>query len=142
MSEPKIDKHISVNCYDEHGVTIIRISTESRDKLIEIRNIIQKLADRNYDRVDFQDIEGAIFSNINGLTLRLVNSRKEPSKHVKRVTERNSDSPYFYWSRNSEGWQDCVFWLDGLIQSNLAGHQYLSEENDIALIVVAYHEGS
>lgn len=52
------------------------------------------------------------------------------------LRRQSSDDESFVWSRTNEGWEYLAELLDGLIQSQTAGHQYLTRFPDEDAIVV------
>jgi hypothetical protein len=73
-------------------------------------------------------------SNLKSLTLVKVLS-KRPLK-ITIANEKNS----FTWSLNTEELITLAELIDGLLDNNEAGHQYLTGEDDNALIVLSYKE--
>jgi hypothetical protein len=60
-----------------------------------------------------------------------------------RLVKTAKDEPHFEWTQSAEGWDDLAKFMDGLVQSKTAGHQYLTNyPKDGAIIVVSKGEYS
>jgi hypothetical protein len=61
----------------------------------------------------------------------------------KRLVKAAKDKPHFDWKQLARGWDDLAEFMDGLVQSKIAGHQYLTNyPKDDAIIVVSKGEYS
>lgn len=60
----------------------------------------------------------------------------------RRVALRNGDAgPTFVWTQSADAWDNAAELVEGLIDSPIAGHQYLSEyPADDAIIIVSKGE--
>ena len=75
---------------------------------------------------------------VESLTLRVLSGK--PTKALARVGE-GSNGHAFTWGNTSEDWEECVAKVDGLLEQNRPGHQYLTREDlDDALVEVCYRE--
>lgn len=108
---------------------------------MSIRNVLNDLSGGKYKEFQFRDMENTQFSGLGALTLNLIVGKRDPRRTLRRI-KSDSKTPVFHWSRTSEGWDECVFWIDGILNKRIPGHQYLTEEKyDDALIIIAYAEG-
>lgn len=141
MQRDRTGDLIKVTYYQGNESPIIRISIASLKMLIFLKSIFGELATGKYQWVDFQQIDEVQFSGLKGFVLRRIEGNVDPRKSVRR-TNQLDELPIFEWSATSQGWDDNVFWIDGMLSSVQPGHQYFSDEGqDDALIVIAFGEG-
>jgi hypothetical protein len=129
---------IHTDCYNGFDGLTIRIDTVSHMALAMIQQVFRDLAEGTITEIEFLNLEGVTAENIQSVKLRLV--EKDPAY---KAIQKTSDEPKFCWSRSKEGWEDCVWLVDGILNSDSAsGHQYFDQTlGDDAVIVIAHGEG-
>lgn len=116
-----------------YGPTI-RFDSNSLDDLEALRETFRRLASGEACEVALHGMGGLSVSNLEALTLALVDV--DP-----KVALRRLNRGLFLWVNTREGWTRCCSLIDGLIQFNKPGHQYLTNEGlDDALVEVCLYE--
>ena len=116
-----------------YGPTI-RFDCISLDDLRVLREVFRRLALGESREVLLHRLEGLSVSNLEELTLALVDVEA-------RVSLRRLNRGSFLWVNTMDGWGRCCGLLDGLIEPNEPGHQYLTDEGvDDALVEVCLYE--
>jgi hypothetical protein len=122
-----------------YGPTI-RVDTRSIDDIAQIKNVFLDLAAAKVYEVKFHEIRSWKITDIEAFVLRLLPEGKEHKKTLKLV-QTSSEGLVFHWSRSPEGWMECAELLDGILNHQRPGHQYLTDEAvDDALVEVAFLE--
>jgi hypothetical protein len=125
-----------------YGPTI-RINSASIEGLCLLRGWFKKLAEESTIELAMSTAREVSLSGISDLVLRVLPASQERPKSLERTGLTGRD-PEFVWARSPEGWWDCVGLVDGLMEANSAGHQYLTTEGvDDALVEASFSaEGS
>ena len=122
-----------------YGPTI-RIDIQTMENLVKLKNIFLQLAESKKEAMDLVRLESVTATGINQFILKTVPPNQEQEKKLRREKD-NTNNVAFYWSMSWRGWQRCAGLIDGLIESQGAGHQYLTEEGvDDAIVEVAFME--
>jgi hypothetical protein len=122
-----------------YGPTI-RIETRSPETVIRVRNLLLELASGRVREIKLHEIDSLKIKSIKEFSLKSVSEGREHRKTLKLV-QTTSEGPVFHWGRSSEGWRECAELLDGILQHQRPGHQYLTDEAvDDALVIVTFME--
>ena len=123
-----------MDCYaGAYGVTI-RFDAESLDDLRTLGEAFRRLSMGETNEVALHRLEGLRVSNLEGLTISVVGV--EPDISLRLLNGRT-----YLWLNTREGWERCYGLVDGLIEYNRPGHQYLTNEGiDDALVEVCLYE--
>lgn len=117
-----------------YGPTI-RFDTQSIDSLMSIMNVVSALKDCRVQQYNIRQWEGIAISGLTDLTMKVIQG--ERVRKVK-ITGNTPDGPVFIWSMTPDEWYHCEGLIDGIIQNDRPGHQYLYE--DKIIIELAYRE--
>lgn len=133
--------NILIDYYEGAYGPTIRIDTQSVEAALQVKNIFMELALAQVSEINFHNVENVKVTGLKALILRLVVEGKEHRKTLKLI-ELISEGPVFHWSRSSEGWEDCVGLLNGMLKnSSHPSHQYLTDEDvDDALVEIIFLE--
>ena len=93
----------------------IRLDTNSAEAISALRHMFQKLASGNLNEAKLEDIEGLQVVGAVSLKFQRITAKREKRKTVKSTGYGNLLE--FVWTLTSEGWDDCVWWLDGMIKT-------------------------
>lgn len=116
-----------------YGPTI-RFDSNSLDDMEELKAVLGRLAASEAREVALHHLGCLSVCNLEALILSLV--EVEPEVALRRVGRRR-----FLWVNSREGWARSCGLIDGLIQANKPGHQYLTNEGiDDALVEVCLLE--
>ena len=127
---------LHIACYNGFDGLTIRIDTASHAALAIIQQVFRDLAEGKITEIEFLNLEGVTSENIQSLKLQLV--EKDPSY---KAIQKMNDGSEFYWSRSKDGWEDCVWLMDGLSSDSASGHQYFDQTlGDDAVVVIAHGE--
>ncbi len=123
-----------LDCYrGAYGLTI-RFDSVSLDDLRTLREIFRRLSSGEVSAVEIHRLRGLVVTNLKALTLVTVPVKPD-------VSLRRSDNSTFRWVNTRQGWKKCCDLLDGLVEFNKPGHQYLTSEGiDEALVEVCLYE--
>lgn len=118
----------------------IRIDVHSPAALSQLKRLFLSLAEGSEKEVDLAQHEMITASGLHSLILRVIPDSRTIKKNL--VLMKNELQRIdFSWVGNSEQWQRCAALVEALIESNKAGHQYLTTEGiDDALVELAYME--
>jgi hypothetical protein len=121
-----------------YGPTI-RIDTQTIQQLLKVKDAFLKLVEERCTEVNFHQLESIYMIGIRELVLQVTS--KEQAQGLKLV-RAEAEGTKFVWSRSKEGWRrSCVDLIDGLLEANRPGHQYLTNEGvDDALVELAFLE--
>lgn len=114
-----------------HGPTL-RLETDAIEDLQALKRLFEVMASQSV--VDLFPSEGAVSESVNLLTLQ-----NQPGGFRMQATTGAGDEHSFIWSENAEGWLDAAGLIDGMLTSRGPGHQYLTPEDPV-LVVVAFQE--
>lgn len=117
-------KNIAVDYYEGSYGPTIRIDTFSIQQLIDLRGIISKLKDGIIDEFNIRNINGISITGMKDLILK----RKIKKRFFHKKIKQTKDGLIFIWELTSEQWWHCEGLIDGLIDANNPGHQYLLED--------------
>jgi hypothetical protein len=137
----KIDNSIIVVDYYQgaYGPTI-RIDIQTRENLVKLKDIFLQLAKSKKETTDLVTLKSVNATGLKQLILKVISSNQEREKKLK-LEEGSTGNVAFSWSMSSAGWQRCAGLMDGLLEPDRPGHQYLTEEDiDDALVEVAFKE--
>lgn len=119
----------------------IRINICSLETLVQVRNIFLQLAEARVREVKLHKVESVKVTNVKGLTLRLIDGNRERTMKTLELEDNTPEGPVFYWFKSSLGWIECAELIEGLIERNAPGHQYLTDEGiDDAIVEIAFLE--
>lgn len=128
---------IKVDYYKGAYGPTIRIGLSSKEALIKMKEILQKLASGSVSECRFHELPFVKKIGLQELHLKL--TPKFSDKTVE-IAKEKKDKTVFYWTNSLEGWARCMGLLDGFME-DIPSHQYLSDEGiDDALIEVVYLE--
>ena len=125
--------------YDGAYRPTIRIAIWAREDIIRLQGLFTSLADGSMQQIQLHTQEFLAVTDLHGLTLYITSTTYKGGRNV-RLQAISPDGPSFNWSRDVEGWLWCVGLLDGLIENDGPGHQYLSGDGDDALVEVTFKE--
>ncbi|HOJ78888.1 MAG TPA: hypothetical protein PLZ08_12095 [Bacillota bacterium] len=106
----------------------LRINFNSRRYLIKFKEIITAIKDGTIETFSFSSFEGITILGIKDLILRKQSKKLLIPERITMICNSNSEKPVFIWCLNSEEWWHCEGLIEGLIESNEIGHQYLFDE--------------
>ena len=120
-------------CYyrGNYGSTI-RINAKTKEWLEDFRKNILLLAEGGMQEIRIDCLDG--IEIIDSISLTLIKSQR--IKHPKISILNNC----FTWSQNTEELITIMGLIDGLLDSDKPGHQYLTNEGDDVLIILSYDE--
>src|SRR4026209_1265738 len=123
-----------MDCYiGAYGVTI-RFDAESLDGLRTLGEAFRRLSTGETGEVALHRLEGLRVFNLEALTISVVDV--EPDISLRLLNGRT-----YLWVNTREGWERFYELVDGLIEFNRPGHQYLTNEGiDDALVEVCLYE--
>jgi hypothetical protein len=123
-----------------YGPTI-RIDVQSLDDLLVVRGMFQQLAEGRVAEVHLQEMRELQVIGISSFTLKVI-PEVTVSRKTLHLVRTDASGPVLVWSRSPAGWMDgCVCLIDGLLERNAPGHQYLTHEGvDDALVELAFLE--
>lgn len=134
------EDRITIDYYQGAYGPTIRIDIQTMQSLVTIKNIFLQLAESKKKATDLVTVESVHATGVDQLILKDVSPNQERAKKLQREKD-NTKTVTFYWSMSRPGWQRCAGLIDGLIESQRAGHQYLTDEGvDDALVEVAFME--
>ena len=115
----------------------IRISTQSKDWIISLKEKIKDIFDGNIQNFDICQLPNIkCFDSIGSLELIKVEKSYTPCVILKRVDEKNN----YTWTQDVEGIETLLGLIDGLIVDDSPGHQYLLDAGDNCVIELCYNE--
>jgi len=128
MNSPK-----TMICYypGAYGPTI-RIDVKTREWLQYFKKCIISLKKGVVPEVKIECLDNIELDNLKTFTLNKVQHSK-----YSNISVSNSD---FIWSQNAEEILTIIGLIDGLLNSNNSGHQYLTSEGDCVIIVLSFKE--
>ena len=130
---------LTIDYLEEGEEPTIRIDTDSAEAIGALRRLFQKLASGNLNEAILEDIEDLQVEGSVSLRLQRSTAKKEKRKTVQSTGVGKSLA--FVWTLTAEGWDDCVWWLQGMIQATEPCHQYLTQgPDDDAVIVIGFRE--
>lgn len=135
MSDSKIVVSYYMGAY---GPTIL-INVTSNANLLIMRGLFWDLSRGKIQEINLQDVDAIAMDGLKGITLKLVS--RENRKVLNRLENRDG-IPGFEWARCQDAWMEGgVCLIDGIIDSKMPGHQYLTQEGtDDAVIELSYKE--
>jgi hypothetical protein len=142
MSGFRENKNIILLDYYEgaYGPTI-RIDVQSIDTLNKVKDLFLNLSKLTvHTTIDFIELPSVKAYSINQLLMKRTPDNQEPKKKLELVPDRSGDI-VFCWAVSSDGWQLCADLVDGMLDANCPGHQYLTQEGvDDAIVELAFME--
>jgi hypothetical protein len=133
-------KEILLDYYEGAYGPTIRIDAQSMEDLLGIKNIFLQLAGSSSQAIDLAEKEGVKTTGLNQFILRWVPDKPEVKKKLVLLSNTNTDIA-FEWAMSAKNWKRIAGLIDGLIESNAPGHQYLTEEGvDDAVVELAFKE--
>jgi len=107
---------------------------------MEIRNLFLELAAGRVREIRLHEIGSLKIEDIKEFFLKYVPGERAHRKTLK-LAQTASKGLIFHWERSSEGWMECAELLEGILQDQSPGHQYLTDEAiDDALVIVSFME--
>ena len=123
---------VLIDFYDgAYGATII-IAVRNHGWLLSFKRTLQLLIGGNLDSIDFSKLESVVFET--EFIFKLI----KVSGNLKVITKSNETS--ITWCQNEDQLLTLVDLVDGLLDSDCPGHQYLTHESDGILIKLTYKE--
>lgn len=120
-----------------HGPTVL-LKVYDYDYLLNLRRLFKDLSHGIIEEVRLQDVMAIELDGLKGITLKVATSE---SRKTLAILKDSDGTSYFEWIRSQDGWHECACLVDGIIESNEPGHQYLTQEGtDNALIELSYKE--
>ena len=113
---------LTIDYLEEGEEPTIRIDTDSAEAIGALRRLFQKLASGNLNEAILEDIEDLQVEGSVSLRLQRSTAKKEKRKTVQSTGVGKSFA--FVWTLTAEGWDDCVWWLQGMIQATEPCYQY------------------
>ncbi|MBL8896515.1 MAG: hypothetical protein JNM84_02755 [Planctomycetes bacterium] len=124
----------SLDYYEGAYGPTIRFAFRSLEELKALREMMRRLAAGEAREVALHELGCLSVSHLEALTLAVVDVEA-------RVSLRRWQGESYLWVNTREGWEICCGLVDGLIQANEPGHQYLTDEGvDDALVEVCLFE--
>lgn len=124
------------------GPTVIIVS-KSEESIAMFRDVVHRLVSGELAEIDFA---GSDRVKLLGFTSFMLKADKKKNKTfdqsiwIKR--DKNKSSYSALWVKSPERWQDTLDFVDVLVKSGGAGHQYLQEPfYEDAVIEFSYKEG-
>lgn len=140
VNEDNSGTSILIDYYHGAYGPTIRIDVRSLENLLKIKHTFLMLAQAKMSEVNFHQVGAVEMTGMESLNLKLISGKTLREKTLVLVNT-TVYGPVFEWSRCSAGWIKCSGLIDGLINLNSPGHQYLTDEAvDDALIEVAFQE--
>lgn len=143
----KLGGHLSVNekiivdyYQGAYGPTIY-IETHSIDDLIQIKHMIKSIRNGEINEVSFETLKNVVITGFSDLLIRK-NSNKKKHEHCIRILDNYGEGKVFLWVQTDDELEGCEFLIDGLIEGNSNGHQYLIEEELLVIELYLKLEGS
>ena len=131
---------VYLNYYDGAYGPTIRIDANSAGGIRFVKKLIFELALSAKSEVKLHQEEDIVVDGNIELVLSAIPSDKEQRKALFRL-KREPETTKFLWARTPAGWAESAAQLDGLINSQKPGHQYLTDEQvDDALVIIAMRE--
>jgi len=119
-----------------YGKTI-RIATESKHWVLLLKENIMKVRDNNIDALDVCKLPNTRHSDaIHELKLTKVSYSPMPC-----ITTNPRNKAYFSWEQDAEEIVTLIGLIDGLLDGDSPGHQYLVYEDDGYIVELSYKEG-
>lgn len=129
---------VAVDFYPGGYGPTIRISTTNPDHLLALKSAFLSLGSDNQIVLNIDDVVPVKMMEIKSLTFKVTHTPE--SQRIMR-SSLDGDKPEFVWIQSASDWNKCAGLVDGLINSTIPCHQYLSEEGvDDVLIELSYRE--
>ena len=119
-----------------YGPTI-RIDVQEIEWLQYFRENIVQLVENKLGKIDITCMDNVEVVDID--SLELIKVQYEKSKKVFMLNEKLNTN-HFIWHQDIEELITIVGLIDGLLDSDNSGHQYLTDGGACALILLAYKE--
>lgn len=119
-----------------YGKTII-IITQSRDWLMLFKDNIVKFMDNSLDKLDVCQLNGVGHSKS---ISKLIIVKTENSVFPCITANSENKGTAFNWMQSEEELWNLVGLIDGLLENENPGHQYLVDESDGYTIELLYNE--
>ena len=130
-----MEKIIIAHYMGAYGPTV-RIDVHTMQWLVALKDIIAKLADGIIDKIDFCQLENAEISDINTFVLK-----KSDKNACSEIAFSDNENGFdIKWSENVSQLNLISGLIDGLINADSSGHQYLADEENGLLVELAYKE--
>ena len=108
-----------------YGPTI-HIESYQIERLHGLLEIVWQLKEGKIEQFDIQSLEGIAITGFHSLILQAAGEKAQVYDSVVTKSE-TPEGTLFYWSQKSDGWYHTEGLLDGLIEGEGDGHQYLYE---------------
>lgn len=106
----------------------LRINFNSRSYLTKFKDIVTCLKDGKIQEFSFLNFEGINILGMKDLILKNHSKKFLIPQKITKISSSNLEKPVFIWCLNSEEWWHCEGLIEGLIESDKIGHQYLLDE--------------
>jgi hypothetical protein len=122
-----------------YGPTI-RIDVKSKDTLKKLKNLFLELAGPEEKTINMAEMNGVSTLELKKLILRRTSDSKELGKKLMPLSCSSSEHA-FEWVMTAREWGKAATLVDGLLDYNMPGHQYLTHEGvDDILVELAFME--
>ena len=139
MSEQNEKNSICLDYYSGAYGPTIRIDIQSMESLKKIKNVFQSLSHKVGEETNLVDLENIKFIGLNKFILISIPEDQKTEK--KLFLTQKDDLVEFFWKTSCRNWDMIMLLVEGLIEGNNPGHQYLTEEGiDDALVELAFLE--
>ena len=133
-------KAILLDYYEGAYGPTIRIDVQSHMALTIIKDLFLQLAESKKTMIDLVQIDSVKAIGLNALLLKGVPDNQEPDKKLV-LSSHTVTGNFFEWTMSLRNWKRAAGLIDGLLEYNRPGHQYLTEEAiDDALVELAFLE--
>ncbi|NSW84525.1 MAG: hypothetical protein HPY90_15065 [Syntrophothermus sp.] len=129
-------KTLIIDYYQSSYGPSIMIKTNSIDHLIELKEIMSKLKHKIIPEYCLSNMANAHIMGMKDLIMK-IKTKVQPNK---KITEFKDGNQILQWLININDLEYYEGLIDGLIESNKPGHQYLTNEGDNVLIELSYME--
>jgi len=130
--------YIKIDYYKgAYGPTII-MKIDSEESIEYVKDIFINLSHGNIHESSFDGTSFITLHGIDEFKLRLIPEDRHKSVEINRSVNTKT---IVNWCNTREKWNDCAKLLEGIKDTPIPSHQYLSEEGvDDAVIIISYKE--
>ena len=140
MNELSNKKFVLLAYYQGAYGPTVRIDIQTMEDLIKVRNIFSRLSQKIDDKINLAACENIKSIGVDKFVMVIVPKGPLAKKKLHLVNKKEKASE-FLWQLSSEDCETIDGLIEGLVEDNTPGHQYLSEEGiDDALVELAYME--
>ena len=118
-----------------YGPTI-RVDVQSKEWLEYLKSTVTSLIEGDITEIEVGGMDSVKFSDLKSLLLR----RQDAERVSNIILDLKEDEARFVWLQSKAELVILNGLVDGLLDSKMPGHQYLTNECDGILVVLAYKE--